>query len=82
MKQLMSFRLSIHSLHILADLEKIMHTSKTNIIEKALEIYAKKKKISHHPLAKFAGSLNNKEATKILNIINSSRRNKNKKPTL
>jgi hypothetical protein len=78
MKHAVNFRLSTDSIHILAILEKKLHTSKTDVIEKALQAYAKKKLTAQNSLLQFSGTLNEQEAAEMLDIIKTSRKNKKK----
>ena len=73
MKQAVNFRLSRQSIATLAMLEKKLHTSKTAIIEQALQNYAKKKIANQDTLMSYAGILSEHEADDMLHIIKSSR---------
>lgn len=76
MKHAVNFRLSKQAITTLSLLEKKMHTSKTDIIERALQSYAKKKIANQDTLMRYAGMLNQQEADDMLENIKSSRRNK------
>jgi len=76
MKQAMNFRLNHHATTILTALEQKMHTSKTAIVEKALQLYAKKELSEQALLLEYAGILSDEEATSMLTAIESSRHNK------
>lgn len=75
-KRAASFRLSNQATLTLSFLEQKMGTSKTDIIERALQFYAKKKIANQDTLMGYAGILNEKEADHMLDTIKSSRRNK------
>ena len=72
----MNFKFNHHTIAILAMLEKRLHTSKTAIIEKALQLYAKKELLGQKLILRFAGILSDKEADSMLITIKSSRHNK------
>lgn len=76
MKQTVNFRLSNEAIIALSLLSDELHTSKTEIVEKALEAYAKKKLSTPHPLLKYAGMLNTQEAASMLDIVASCKHNK------
>lgn len=78
MKQVMNFRLSSEAVSILAVLKEELQTSKTDIIEDALRLYAKKKLAHEQPLLKYAGILSENDAQTMLSSIRSSRKNKKK----
>lgn len=58
MKRVVNFRLSEQAVHVLLELEKKLHHSKTAIVENALQMYAKKELGKQATILKFAGSLN------------------------
>ena len=75
MKQAVNFRLSNHATAILALLVAKLNTSKTAVVEEALDVYAEKK-MAEHPLLKYVGVLNDEDADEMLTAIKSSRKNK------
>lgn len=77
MKRAVNFRLSNQATTTLSILEKRMHTSKTEVIEQALKLYAKTKLPQQEILLGYAGILSKDEADKMLHDIRSNRRNKN-----
>lgn len=77
MKQAVNFRLSNKAITTLSFLEERLHTSKTAIIENAIQVYAKSKELSKNPLIKYAGILSEDEGHAILKTIKDSRHNKN-----
>lgn len=76
MKQAMNFRLSSRATAALRLLENKTHQSKTAIIEKALELYAKKEMSHQNVLLPYAGILTDKDANTLLGIIETSKHNK------
>jgi len=76
MKQVVNFRLSTSATTTLSILEKKLHTSKTAIVEQALQSYAKKKLLNQKGLLEYAGILGAQEADSMLLIIESSKHNK------
>jgi len=77
MKQAMNFRLSNQVISILSMLEQETHSSKTAIVEKALQYYAKKKLANQNNILQYAGILGDKEADAMLALIQSNKHNKN-----
>jgi hypothetical protein len=78
MKQVVNFRLNEKTISVLAMLEKKLHASKTAIVEKALEMYARKELLQQKRILKFAGSLNIKDADTMLACIRENKHNKDK----
>ena len=81
-KKPINFRLTHQALMILALLEKKLHTSKTAVIEKALQFYADQKLKCDNPLMQYAGMLSDKESDDMLIVIQSDRKNKTLKTKL
>lgn len=77
-----NFRLSHQAMLILIRLEEKLHTSKTAVVEKALEYYADQKLKLRNNLMRYAGILSEKESNTMLSIIKNDRRNKNIKVKL
>lgn len=75
-KKPINFRLTQHTVLILSLLEKKLHTSKTAVVEKALQFYANQKLKPKNPLMQFAGAFSDKEADSLLLTIKRDRRNK------
>lgn len=71
-----NFRLSHQTMMILIRLEKTLHTSKTDIVEKALQYYANQQGQFNNTLMRFAGIFSEKESDAMLSIIKHDRRNK------
>ncbi|TAK73117.1 MAG: hypothetical protein EPO11_08940 [Gammaproteobacteria bacterium] len=82
MKHAVNFRLSTRATTVLSILEKKMHTSKTAIVEKALQFYAQKELSKQSRILDFAGILTDKEADDMLSVIESSNHNKDLKINL
>jgi len=78
MKQLVNFRLSPQAVYTLLMLEKKLHTTKTAVVEVALQAYAKQNLAVKNPLLAFAGALDADVAKKMLHDIKTNRRNKSK----
>ena len=76
MKKAINFRLNKNTLFILTLLEQQFHTSKTDVVEKALAFYADKKLKTHNPLMQYAGVFSDEDADTMLTTIRRSRRNK------
>lgn len=76
MRQAINFRLSSQAIFALTSLAKRQHVSKTEIVERALDIYAKRDQKSTHALLKCAGTLKEKEAEDLLQTIYSDRHTK------
>lgn len=72
-----NFRITRRTLILLRLLEDKLHTSKTNVVERALQDYANQKlKRTKNTLMRFAGILSEKETDDMLSVIRSDRRNK------
>lgn len=76
MKQVVNFRLNSQTINVLSILEKKLHTSRTSIVEKAIQFYAKKELSSQQALLKFAGTLSSEDADTMLESINNNKLNK------
>ena len=69
MKQPINFRLSKPAIFILFSLAKLLHISKTKVIEEALVNYAEKNMLSNSVLLKYAGILKKEDAEEMLQSI-------------
>ena len=76
MKQAMNFRFSSQTVALLSALEKKLHTSKTAVVEQALNAYACNKLPTQQPLLQYAGILSDNEATEMLTQITTNKHNK------
>lgn len=75
-KKPINFRLKRQTLLILSLLEKKLHTSKTAVVEKALEFYAGQKLKHANAFMRHAGILSDEDTDTMLNVIKKSRVNK------
>jgi len=76
MKQVVNFRFSEQTISILSLLENKLHCSKTAIVEKALQLFAKKTLAKQALILKFAGALSTREADTMLTSIKENKHNK------
>lgn len=77
MKQAVNFRLDETILATIAVLAKDLHTTKTDIIEKAVEQFAASTANRRNALMQFAGSLTANDADSILSAIQMDKNSKN-----
>lgn len=82
MKQALNFRLNDQTIGALSILQKKLHCSKTAIIEKAVQSFAKKELAHQHKLLAFAGILNDRDADAMLESIKTEKHNKDLDITL
>lgn len=75
-KKPINFRLKQQTLLILSLLEKKLHTSKTAVVEKALECYANQKLKYVNPFMRHVGIFSDEDADIMLSTIKKSRVNK------
>lgn len=76
MKQMVTFRFTPHAIVLLAALNEHLNMTKTEVIEEAINLYAKKKLHIDNPLLKFAGTLDSEDADEMLKNIKNNRKNK------
>ncbi|NOT84183.1 MAG: hypothetical protein HOP02_05220 [Methylococcaceae bacterium] len=76
MKQATNFRLDEAILNTIGVLAKDLHTSKTNIVEKAVLQYAASLASNRNSLLQFAGSLNADDADTMLETIQQDKNRK------
>lgn len=76
MKQAVNFRLDETILTTIAILAKDLHTTKTDIIEKAVAQFATSKANRRNSLMQFAGSLNANDADSLLSAIKMDKNSK------
>lgn len=69
MKKPINIRLEENIIIKLEQLSKNLHTTKTDIIERAIKLFANYKNTKDNNLIKFAGILDKKEAKNILDSI-------------
>ena len=81
-KKPINFRLTRQTLLLLTLLEKKLHTSKTAVVEKALQFYANQKLKFDNPVMQYAGIFSEKDTDEMLASIKRDRRNKTIKTKL
>lgn len=70
MKKAINFRLEENIIIQLEQLSKKLDTTKTDVIEKAIELFSKQNKDkNNNDLIRFAGIINNKDADSMLSTI-------------
>jgi hypothetical protein len=78
MKQVVNFRLNSQAIATLQHLQKKLHVSKTSILGKALEFYAKEQLRAQNSILEYAGILSEEDAISMLEVIESGQQNKNR----
>jgi len=76
MKRAVNLRLDENVIYTLNQLSKELHTTKTEIIEKALNLFSKNNQEQHNNLLKFAGKLKDREADKMIGDIKNNKDSK------
>ncbi|MEA2017611.1 MAG: hypothetical protein U9N59_04110 [Campylobacterota bacterium] len=76
MKRAVNLRLEENIIYTLNQLSKELHTTKTDIIEKAINIFSKENNLKKNNLLQFAGVLKNVEADKLLLDIKTNKNTK------
>ena len=76
MKRAVNLRLDENVIYTLNQLSKELHTTKTEIIEKALNLFSKNNQEQHNNLLKFAGKLKDREADKMIEDIKNNKNSK------
>jgi len=69
MKRAVNLRLEENVIITLNQLSEELHTTKTDIIEKAINFFSKQNKIQHNQLLDFAGKLKKNDADAMLQTI-------------
>ena len=69
MKRAINLRLEESVIITLNQLSEELHTTKTDIREKAISFFSKQNNLQHNQLLEFAGKLNNSDADRILQTI-------------
>ena len=77
MKKAVNLRLDEKIILALEQLSKELNTTKTNIVENALNLYLKVKQKEQNNLLQFAGILKENEAEKMLDNIQKDKNSKN-----
>jgi len=76
MKRAVNLRLEESIILTLNQLANELNTTKTEVIEKALKLFAKKNKQKQNDLLQFAGILKNNEANNLLRDIQNNKNSK------
>ena len=76
MKRAVNLRLDESVIYTLNKLANELNTTKTEIIEKSLNLFSKTKQKEENKLLKFAGILKSNEADKLLNEIKNNKDSK------
>jgi len=76
MKRAVNIRLDEQIIYILNQLTQELRATKTEVIERAIELFRKENQIKQNNLLQFAGSLKSSEADKMLQSIQESKNSK------
>lgn len=76
MKRAVNIRLDETVIYLLNQLTEELKTTKTEIIERAIELFRKENQIKQNNLLRFAGALKSSEADKMLQDIKESKNSK------
>jgi len=76
MKRAVNLRLEENVIITLNQLSEELHTTKTDIIEKAINFFSKQNNIQHNQLLDFAGKLKKSDADTILQTITTDKNSK------
>jgi predicted transcriptional regulator len=76
MKRAMNVRLEENIILTLEKLSREMHTTKTDVIEKAIQLFSKQKSKKNNELMQYAGVLDTSEADNILESIKNNKSSK------
>ena len=76
MKRAVNLRLDENVIYTLNQLSKELNTTKTDIVEKALHLFSKNNQAQHNNLLKFAGTLKDREADKMIEDIKNNKDSK------
>jgi len=76
MKRAVNLRLEENVIVTLNQLTEELHTTKTEIIEKAISFFSKQHNLQQHQLLEFAGKLKSKDADSILSNIKNDKNSK------
>ena len=69
MKRAVNIRLDESVIITLNQLTEELHTTKTEVIEKAISFFSKQNNLKHNQLLQFAGKLKNNDADSMLQTI-------------
>jgi predicted transcriptional regulator len=76
MKRAVNIRLDEQIIYVLNQLTQELKTTKTEVIERAIELFRKENQIKKNNLLQFAGALKGVEADKMLTSIQESKNSK------
>lgn len=76
MKRAVNLRLEESIIITLNQLSNELHTTKTDVIEKAIEFFSKENRLKQNGLLKFAGKLKSADADVMLERISSDKNSK------
>jgi len=76
MKRAVNLRLEENVIITLNQLSEELHTTKTDIIEKAINFFSKQNNIQHNQLLDFAGKLKKSDADTMLQTITTDKNSK------
>ncbi|MFP4332610.1 MAG: hypothetical protein ACLFQJ_04865 [Campylobacterales bacterium] len=77
MKRAVNLRLEDSVIATLNSLSEELHTTKTDVVEKAIQLLSKESKTKQNNLLQFAGKLGTNEADKMLDSIANDKNTKN-----
>jgi predicted DNA-binding protein len=77
MKRAVNLRLEESVIATLNHLSEELHTTKTDIVEKAIQLLSKEKKIKQNTLLQFAGTFNSNEANQMIQALADDKNTKN-----
>ena len=69
MKRAVNLRLEENVIIMLNKLTEELHTTKTEVIEKAISFFSKQNNLKHNQLLEFAGKLKSNDADKMIQSI-------------
>jgi len=76
MKRAVNLRLEESVIITLDQLSEELHTTKTEVIEKAISFFSKQNNLKHNQLLQFAGKLKNNDADNMLKNITDDKNSK------
>ena len=76
MKRAVNLRLEESVIITLNQLSQELHTTKTEVIEKAIEFFSKQNNLKSNELLEFAGKLKNSDADNMLQTISNDKNSK------
>ena len=77
MKRAVNLRLEESAIITLNQLSEELHTTKTEVIEKAISFFSKQNNLKQNQLLQFAGKLKNSDADSMLQTIIDDKNSKN-----